>query len=122
MKADDALSISKSVISFGVLKYSIERLSKYSSTNVTTHCHHSQNYLFILQALVGDKEFINWLFLSELELRQNKGYIEKDVFLLAVEDPKANVGSGGATINALLTVAEYMSAQRGFSVRDICLI
>lgn len=41
------------------------------------------------------------------------------MFLLAVEDPKADVGSGGATINALLTVAEYISAQRGFSVSNI---
>lgn len=53
---------------------------------------------------------------TELEIKQAKGYIDKDVFLLAVEDPKANVGSGGATVNALLTVAEYISAQRGFSV------
>ncbi|WAR12483.1 FCSK-like protein, partial [Mya arenaria] len=41
---------------------------------------------------------------KELEFRQTKGYIDKDVFLLAVEDPKQDVGSGGATINALLTV------------------
>ncbi|KAL4234744.1 hypothetical protein ACF0H5_006386 [Mactra antiquata] len=54
----------------------------------------------------------------ELEIKQSKGSIDKDVFLLAVEDPKANVGSGGATVNALLTVAEYISAQRGFSVLD----
>ncbi|XP_052816161.1 L-fucose kinase-like [Mya arenaria] len=52
----------------------------------------------------------------ELEFRQIKGYIDKDVFLLTVEDPKQDVGSGGATINALLTVAEYISAQRGFTV------
>lgn len=57
-------------------------------------------------------------YITELELRQAKGYIDKDVFLLAVEDPKADVGSGGATINALLTVAEYISAQRGFSVSN----
>lgn len=56
-------------------------------------------------------------FFTELEVRQAKGYIDKDVFLLTVEDPKADVGSGGATINALLTVAEYISAQRGFNVR-----
>ncbi|XP_052231243.1 L-fucose kinase-like isoform X2 [Dreissena polymorpha] len=53
---------------------------------------------------------------KELELRQAKGYIDKDVFLLTVEDPKQDVGSGGATINALLTVAEYISAQRGYNV------
>lgn len=52
----------------------------------------------------------------ELELRQAKGYIDKDAFVLAVEDPKTYVGSGGATVNALLTVTEYISAQRGYSV------
>ncbi|XP_045193477.2 L-fucose kinase-like [Mercenaria mercenaria] len=62
-----------------------------------------------------DKEWSHTL-QRELELRQSKGYIEKDTFLLAVEDPKAYVGSGGATINALLTVTEYISAQRGYSV------
>ena len=55
-------------------------------------------------------------FSTELEVRQKKGYIDKDVFLLTVEDPKEGTGSGGATINALLTVAEYISAQRGYSV------
>ena len=55
-------------------------------------------------------------FSAELEVRQKKGYIGKDVFLLTVEDPKEGTGSGGATINALLTVAEYISAQRGYSV------
>lgn len=58
--------------------------------------------------------------ISELEIRQLKGHIDKDAFLLAVEDPKACVGSGGATINALLTVTEYISAQRGFSVSHFC--
>jgi fucokinase len=52
----------------------------------------------------------------ELELRQAKGYIDKDVIVLTVEDPKSNVGSGGATINALLTVTEYISAEQGYSV------
>lgn len=53
---------------------------------------------------------------KELELRQTKGYIDKDVIVLTVEDPKSNVGSGGATINALLTVTEYISAKKGYSV------
>lgn len=52
---------------------------------------------------------------SELEARQAKGQIDKDVILLTVEDPKTNVGSGGATINALLTVVEHISARRGFT-------
>ncbi|XP_067651598.1 L-fucose kinase-like isoform X1 [Haliotis asinina] len=53
---------------------------------------------------------------KELELRQAKGYIDKDVILLTVEDPKSNVGSGGATINALLTVVEFISARKGYTV------
>ncbi|XP_048253759.1 L-fucose kinase-like isoform X2 [Haliotis rufescens] len=53
---------------------------------------------------------------KELEIRQAKGYIDRDVILLTVEDPKSNVGSGGATINALLTVVEFISARKGYTV------
>ncbi|KAK7114033.1 hypothetical protein V1264_000161 [Littorina saxatilis] len=53
---------------------------------------------------------------NELEARQAKGKIDKDVILLTVEDPKTNVGSGGATINALLTVVEHISARKGYTV------
>ncbi|KAJ8302778.1 hypothetical protein KUTeg_019174 [Tegillarca granosa] len=53
---------------------------------------------------------------KELEIRQSKGYIDKETIILTVEDPKSNVGSGGATVNALLTVAEYISAQKGYTV------
>ncbi|XP_076469815.1 L-fucose kinase-like [Babylonia areolata] len=53
---------------------------------------------------------------TELEARQAKGQIDKDVILLTVDDPKTTVGSGGATINALLTVVEHISARRGFTV------
>lgn len=52
----------------------------------------------------------------ELEIRQSKGFINKDVLLLTLEDPKARVGSGGATVNALLVVAEHLSAKAGFEV------
>ncbi|KAK7460328.1 hypothetical protein BaRGS_00038916 [Batillaria attramentaria] len=55
---------------------------------------------------------------SELEARQAKGQIDKDVILLTVEDPKSNVGSGGATINALLTVVEHISARQGYTGRE----
>ena len=56
------------------------------------------------------------MIISELEARQAKGQIAKDVILLTVEDPKTNVGSGGATINALLTVVEHISARQGYTV------
>ncbi|PVD20708.1 hypothetical protein C0Q70_18867 [Pomacea canaliculata] len=53
---------------------------------------------------------------NELERRQAKGQIDKETILLTIEDPKTNVGSGGATINALLTVVEHISARQGFTV------
>ena len=55
--------------------------------------------------------------LSELEIHQSKGFLDKDVLLLTLEDPKARVGSGGATVNALLVVTEHLSAKAGFEVR-----
>ena len=38
------------------------------------------------------------------------------MLLLTLEDPKARVGSGGATVNALLVVAEHLSAKAGYEV------
>ncbi|CAH3175671.1 unnamed protein product [Porites lobata] len=55
-------------------------------------------------------------FQRELEILQNKGFIEKDVLILTLEDPKGGVGSGGALINALLVVTEHLSAKAGFGV------
>ncbi|CAH3175674.1 unnamed protein product [Porites lobata] len=55
-------------------------------------------------------------FQRELEILQNKGFIEKDVLILTLEDPKGGVGSGGATLNALLVVTEHLSAKAGFGV------
>ena len=49
-------------------------------------------------------------------IRQKKGLIAQDIILLTVEDPKSEVGSGGATLNALLVVSEYISAKQGFTV------
>ena len=40
----------------------------------------------------------------------------QDCLLLAVEDPVEAVGSGAATLNALLSVGEHLSAKKGFSV------
>ncbi len=55
-------------------------------------------------------------FISELEYRQKKHQLDKDTLLLTVEDPQAKVGSGGATLNALLVVAEYLSQRKGHTV------
>lgn len=38
------------------------------------------------------------------------------MLLLTLEDPKARVGSGGATVNALLVVTEHLSAEAGYEV------
>ena len=38
------------------------------------------------------------------------------MLLLTLEDPKARVGSGGATVNALLVVTEHLSAKAGCEV------
>ncbi len=52
----------------------------------------------------------------ELHIRQRKGILSRDVAFLVVEDPKPNVGSGSATLNALLCVAEYLAAKEGLTV------
>lgn len=55
-------------------------------------------------------------FYKELEIRQKKGFISESTLLLSVEDPRCKVGSGGATLNALLVVAEHLSALSGYTV------
>ncbi|XP_022438927.1 L-fucose kinase isoform X1 [Delphinapterus leucas] len=56
------------------------------------------------------------VFQRELEIRQKREQIPARTLLLAVEDPEVHVGSGGATLNALLVVAEHLSARAGFTV------
>uniref|UniRef100_UPI00398EB101 L-fucose kinase isoform X2 n=1 Tax=Pristiophorus japonicus TaxID=55135 RepID=UPI00398EB101 len=58
-----------------------------------------------------------YAFQRELEIRQQKGSIAPGVVLLTVEDPEAHVGSGGATLNALLVAAEHLSARAGYMGR-----
>ncbi|KAM9301554.1 L-fucose kinase [Gastrophryne carolinensis] len=55
-------------------------------------------------------------FQRELEIRQRRGLLPPDTLLLTVEDPQAHVGSGGATLNALLVAAEHLSARAGYTV------
>lgn len=54
--------------------------------------------------------------LIELLIRQQKGLLCPSAVLLAVDDPKPNIGSGSATLNALLCVSEYLAAQEGHKV------
>ncbi|KAM9191648.1 L-fucose kinase [Dugong dugon] len=56
------------------------------------------------------------VFQRELEVRQKREQIPAGTLLLAVEDPDMRVGSGGATLNALLVAAEHLSAREGFTV------
>lgn len=49
-------------------------------------------------------------------MRQRQGLIAEGVAFLVVEDPKADIGSGSATLNALLCVAEYLAAKEGMTV------
>ncbi|XP_056137795.1 L-fucose kinase [Lampris incognitus] len=55
-------------------------------------------------------------FQRELELRQQRGSVPQDTLLLTVSDPQERLGSGGATLNALLVAAEHLSARAGYTV------
>nr|XP_042133636.1 L-fucose kinase isoform X3 [Peromyscus maniculatus bairdii] len=57
-----------------------------------------------------------FILITELEIRQKREQIPAGTLLLAVEDPQTRVGSGGATLNALLVAAEHLSARAGFTV------
>jgi len=59
---------------------------------------------------------------AEMEIRRDKGEIDESVILLSVEDPKSEVGSGGATLNALLVVAEHISAKQGYMVHFVTTV
>lgn len=56
---------------------------------------------------------------SELELRQQRGSLPQDALLLTVRDRQEPLGSGGATLNALLVAAEHLSNRAGHTVSDI---
>eukprot|EP00039_Didymoeca_costata_P007148 m.96786 g.96786 ORF g.96786 m.96786 type:complete len:1097 (-) comp13559_c0_seq1:132-3422(-) len=59
--------------------------------------------------------------ISELQKRQAAGFISEKATIIAVEDPAAGVhgvGSGGATLNAMLVVTEHLSALKGQTVAD----
>lgn len=63
--------------------------------------------------------FISPSLFTELEIRQKKGILLKSIAFLVVEDPKPGIGSGSATLNALLCVAEYLAAKDGMTVRRV---
>lgn len=56
------------------------------------------------------------LYIAELEIRQQRGVLPPEALLLTVSDPQERLGSGGATLNALLVAAEHLSARAGYTV------
>uniref|UniRef100_A0AAR2J8J5 L-fucose kinase n=1 Tax=Pygocentrus nattereri TaxID=42514 RepID=A0AAR2J8J5_PYGNA len=57
-------------------------------------------------------------FKLHLEIRQQRGSLSPRALLLTVSDPQERLGSGGATLNALLVAAEHLSARAGYTVSD----
>ncbi|XP_047453011.1 L-fucose kinase [Mugil cephalus] len=55
-------------------------------------------------------------FQRELELRQQRGTLCRDALVLTVQDRQEPLGSGGATLNALLVAAEHLSSRAGHTV------
>lgn len=53
---------------------------------------------------------------SELELRQQRGALCQGALVLTVRDRQEPLGSGGATLNALLVAAEHLSSRAGYTV------
>ncbi len=49
--------------------------------------------------------------ISELNLLRKKGIFPLGIPVIVVEDPSEDIGSGGSTLNALLVVAEHISAK-----------
>ncbi|XP_076027265.1 L-fucose kinase [Genypterus blacodes] len=55
-------------------------------------------------------------FQRELELRQQRGSLCQQALVLTVRDRQEPLGSGGATLNALLVAAEHLSNRAGHTV------
>ncbi|KAI6652050.1 L-fucose kinase [Oopsacas minuta] len=55
-------------------------------------------------------------FQAELVIRQKKGIINRETAIITVDDPKPRIGSGSATLNALLLVSELLSSKAGFKI------
>lgn len=57
-----------------------------------------------------------YAFQRELELRQQRGTLPEGALLLTVRDRQEPLGSGGASLNALLVAAEHLSSRAGHTV------
>uniref|UniRef100_A0A8C8GRT9 L-fucose kinase n=1 Tax=Oncorhynchus tshawytscha TaxID=74940 RepID=A0A8C8GRT9_ONCTS len=72
--------------------------------------------LKVLASLSKERVFL-CVCVSELEVRQQRGGLLQGTLLLTVSDPQEpGLGSGGATLNALLVAAEHLSARAGYTV------
>ncbi|XP_061532357.1 L-fucose kinase isoform X2 [Phycodurus eques] len=76
-------------------------MSAFSWTVVVLTCQHKDSV---------------YAFHRELELRQRGGSVCAGAMLLTVQDRQEPLGSGGATLNALLVAAEHLSARAGHTV------
>ncbi|XP_037280883.2 L-fucose kinase-like [Rhipicephalus microplus] len=72
----------------------------------------------IFDCIVVTCSSLKWATAIEAELRilQARNIISKSAKILTIEDPASNIGSGAATLNALLVVTEYLSAENGYTV------
>ncbi|XP_067928995.1 L-fucose kinase-like [Watersipora subatra] len=52
----------------------------------------------------------------ELKARQSRGLIPEETILLVIDDPVQGIGSGGATLNALLVITEHLASLAGYTV------
>ncbi|XP_077374005.1 L-fucose kinase isoform X2 [Festucalex cinctus] len=76
-------------------------MSTFSWTVVVLTCQHKDSV---------------YAFQRELELRQRGGRVCASTLLLTVQDRQEPLGSGGATLNALLVAAEHLSGRAGHTV------
>ena len=53
---------------------------------------------------------------SQLDQKKMQGLLPENLVTFCIEDPQEGIGSGGATLNALLIVTEHLSAKSGFTV------
>lgn len=52
----------------------------------------------------------------EINYLKKKGRIPDTLCVLTVEDPAKNIGSGAATLNALLVATEHLSVKQNYMV------
>lgn len=53
---------------------------------------------------------------AEIEYLKSKKRIPETLCVLTIEDPADNIGSGAATLNALLVATEFLSAKSNYMV------